>query len=150
MLADNGKPCALPGREDERLAESSLVAIVDDDASALAAGAGLIRSLGFAAARFSSAAAFLGSDALSLAVCVVADVRMPDMGGFELLRRLVALERSVPTVLATAFPDAVEHSRALTMGAIDYLSKPLRAEDLLRCLRLAGAVRGASTGGGAR
>jgi FixJ family two-component response regulator len=129
------------------LAEIPLVAIVDDDASALAAGAGLIRSLGFAAAGFSTAAALLASDALSLAVCVVADVRMPEMGGFELLRRLVSLERPMPTVLATAFPDAVERSRALTMGAIDYLSKPLRAEDLLRCVRLAGTVRGASGGG---
>jgi FixJ family two-component response regulator len=131
------------------LAEIPLVAIVDDDASALAAGAGLIRSLGYAANGFSTAAAFLASDTLSLAVCVVADVRMPDMGGFELLRRLVALERPVPTVLATAFPDAMERTRALTMGAIDYLSKPLRAEDLLRCLRLAEDVRGATGGGGA-
>ena len=131
------------------MAEVPLVAIVDDDASALAAGASLIRALGFAAAGFSTAAAFLRSDALSQAFCVVADVRMPEMGGFELLRRLVALERPVPTVLATAFPDAIERSRALTMGAIDYLTKPLRAEDLLRCLRLAGAVRGVTTGGGA-
>ena len=131
------------------MAEVPLVAIVDDDASALAAGASLIRALGFAASGFSTAAAFLASDALTLAVCVVADVRMPEMGGFELLRRLVALERPVPTVLATAFPDAVERSRALTMGAIDYLSKPLRAEDLLRCVRLAGTVRGATGGGGA-
>ena len=131
------------------MAEIPLIAIVDDDASALAAGAGLIRALGFAAAGFSSAAALLASDALSLAVCVVADVRMPEMGGFELLRRLVAQERPAPTVLATAFPDAVERSRALSMGAVDYLTKPLRAEDLLRCLRLAGAVRGATTGGGA-
>jgi FixJ family two-component response regulator len=130
------------------LAEVPLVAIVDDDASALAAGASLIRALGFAASGFSTAAAFLASDALTLVVCVVADVRMPDMGGFELLRRLVALERPVPTVLATAFPEAVERSRALTIGAIDYLSKPLRGEDLLRCLRLAGTVRGVTGGGG--
>lgn len=129
------------------MAEVPLVAIVDDDASALAAGASLIRALGFAAAEFSTAAAFLASDVLALAVCVVVDVRMPGMGGFELLRRLVALERPVPTVLATAFPDAMERSRALAMGAIDYLSKPLRAEDLLRCIRLAGTVRGAIGGG---
>ena len=148
MMAATAGPCDLPGGEDERLAKIPLVAIVDDDASALAAGASLIRALGFAAASFSTAAAFLASDALSLAVCVVADVRMPDMGGFELLRRLVALERPVPTVLATAFPDAMERSRALTMGAIDYVSKPLRAEELLRCLHLAGTVRGATTGGG--
>lgn len=122
---------------------------MDDDASALAAGASLIRALGFAAAGFSSAVAFLASDAVPLAVCVIADVRMPEMGGFELLRRLVALDRPVPTVLATAFPDAMERSRALTMGAIDYLAKPLRPEDLLRCLRLAGAVRGAAPGGDA-
>ncbi len=122
---------------------------MDDDASALAAETSLIRALGFAAAGFSSATALLGSDALSLAVCVIADVRMPDTGGFELLRRLVALDRPVPTVLATAFPDAMERSRALTMGAIDYLSKPLRSEDLLRCLPLAGAVRGGTPGGDA-
>lgn len=148
MLAATTGACDLRRGEDEILAEVQLVAIVDDDASALAAGSGLIRALGFAAAGFSTAAAFLASDALLLAVCVVADVRMPDMGGFELLRRLVALERPVPTVLATAFPDAIERSRALTMGAIDYLSKPLRAEDLLRCLRLAETVQGASSGRG--
>lgn len=122
---------------------------MDDDASALAAGESLIRALGFAAAGFSSATAFLSSGELSLAVCVIADVRMPNMGGFELLRRLVALNRPVPTVLATAFPDAMERSRALTMGAIDYLTKPLRSEDLLRCLRLAGVVRGGTPGGDA-
>ncbi len=131
------------------MAKIPLVAIVDDDPSALAAGTSLIRSLGFAAAGFSSAAAFLGSDVLSLAVCVVADVRMPEMGGFELLRRLVALDRPVPTVLVTAFPDAMERSRALTMGAVDYLTKPLRAEELLRSLRLASAVRRVMPGGDA-
>jgi FixJ family two-component response regulator len=67
--------------------------------------------------------------------CVIADVQMPGMTGFELHNRLVASGQSVPTILITAFPDERSRERALQAGVICYLSKPFSEDELLACVR---------------
>lgn len=114
---------------------AALVAIVDDDDSALEAAAGLVRALGFEVVTFASAEALLASDAPAQAAWILADVQMPGMTGLDLLRRLGATHPRLPVLLATAWPAADERSRALALGAAGYLAKPLRAKDLQRCLR---------------
>lgn len=112
----------------------ALVAIVDDDESARSSIMGLVRALGFGAACFAGAAEFLGSPERRHARCLIADVRMPGMGGIELYRRLAASGAAIPTILVTAYPDAVTRAHARDIGIGCYLAKPFPSDDLLRCL----------------
>lgn len=116
---------------------ASLIAVVDDDASAREAVASLVRSFGFLAAEFESAAAFLASDRLSRTACLIADVRMPGMTGPELYGHLVASGAPIPTVLVTAYAQEADRARALKSGIRCYLAKPLDPDELLACIRSA-------------
>jgi FixJ family two-component response regulator len=115
----------------------TLISIVDDDESAREAVAGLVRSLGFVAAEFESAADFLKSDHLSRTACLIADVRMPGMTGPELHNYLTASGALIPTVLITAYADEAARNRALKAGVRCYLAKPLKPDELLACIRSA-------------
>ena len=78
--------------------EQPLIAIVDDDESVRDATERLMRSAGFSAETFSRGADFLSSPDLSRTACLVTDLNMPGMSGFDLHRRLQSLGRSIPTV----------------------------------------------------
>ena len=119
------------------MSDHTLISVVDDDESAREAVAGLVRSLGFVAAEFESAADFLKSDHLSRTACLIADVRMPEMTGPELYSHLMALGTRLPTVLITGYPDETARARALKAGVRCYLAKPLKPDELLACIRLA-------------
>ncbi|WP_119462654.1 response regulator [Rhodospirillaceae bacterium SYSU D60014] len=119
------------------MSDHTLISIVDDDESAREAVAGLVRSLGFVAAEFESAADFLKSDYLSRTACLIADVRMPGMTGPELQNYLTASGTPIPTVLITAYLDEAAHARALKAGVQCYLAKPLKPDELLACIRSA-------------
>jgi FixJ family two-component response regulator len=115
----------------------SLIAIVDDDASMLAAINALMRSLGFASQAFSSGKDFLDSPHLQRTACLIADVNMPGMTGLELHRHLVTAGRRIPTILITAYPNDHVRARALAAGVIGYLSKPFAEDELLGRIRSA-------------
>lgn len=115
----------------------SLVSVVDDDRFFRESLQRLIRSLGYVAEAFPSAADFLASTNLAETECLIADVHMPAMTGIELYRRLAAFERAVPTILVTAYPNDADRARALTDGVVCYLRKPVDEEDLKRCLHSA-------------
>lgn len=66
--------------------------------------------------------------------CLIADVQMPGMTGFELHNRLVTSGESIPTVLITAFPDERARERALQAGVVGYLTKPFSEDELLACI----------------
>src|ERR1700704_1108100 len=119
------------------MAHCPLVAVVDDDDSVRESLSGLFRSVGFAAQGYASAAAFLQSDDLPRTDCVILDVRMPEMGGLELQRRLVACHPEVPVIFMTAHDDARIRLQALSGGAVDYLIKPFSEEALLDAVRVA-------------
>ncbi|HUO67753.1 MAG TPA: response regulator [Gammaproteobacteria bacterium] len=114
-----------------------LVAIVDDDSSTRATIKDLLESAGFSATTFSSSERFLTSKRRKAARCLVADMRMPGMSGLELHRRLMSMNRGIPTILITAYPEARLQTEALKSGVVCFLVKPFIAEDLLACVRTA-------------
>src|SRR5262249_51750995 len=87
--------------------------------------------MGLDAVAYPSAIDFLNSNHLSRARCLIADVQMPEMTGFELHGRLVALGHTIPTILITAYPAEEDRSRALAAGVARYLAKPFNFNDLL-------------------
>ena len=123
-----------------------LVAIVDDDESIRETTKDLLESAGFSAAVFARASGLLKSRRLSRFCCLIVDMRMPNMTGLELHQHLVASNRAIPTILMTAYPDARAQAQAIKAHVIDYLIKPIAAEELLACVRR--AVRGWDVAGG--
>src|SRR6188474_470158 len=100
------------------MTERSLVAVVDDDQSVRESLPDLLRQFGFAAQAFSSAEAFLASEALSETRCLVLDVAMPGMSGPDLQQELMRRRREVPIVFITANGDRTIRSRVLAQGAV--------------------------------
>jgi FixJ family two-component response regulator len=112
-----------------------LVSIVDDDRFFRESMSRLMRSMGYTVDIFSSAADFLTSPRLLETDCLIVDVQMPVVTGLELHRRLIDTGHAIPTILVTAFPGDVDQARALSDGAVCYLSKPVDEEHLTRCVR---------------
>jgi FixJ family two-component response regulator len=119
------------------LPDASIVSIVDDDESSRIGIAKLVRSLGFSAHDFSSARALLNSPHLIETACLISDIQMPDVSGFQLLDDLRARGYDIPTIFVTAFPNEKVRAQALARGAICFLTKPFDGETLDRCLRIA-------------
>jgi FixJ family two-component response regulator len=111
-----------------------LISIVDDDELLRGAVTDLIRSLGYRAAAFGSAEAFLRSRQLSRTACLIADINMPTMSGLELYRRLSSSGAVIPTILIPAYPDDRIRKRALDAGVRCYIVKPFDESELLLCI----------------
>ena len=103
---------------------------------------GLVRSLGFDAATFSSAEDFLQSDQLARTLCLITDVQMPGLSGGELQSHLISLGPAIPIIFITAFPEERIEARVRQNGAIGFLSKPFDDETLIECLDRALQGRG--------
>ena len=112
-----------------------LVSVVDDDRFFRESMCRLMRSLGYTADIFPSAADFLASPRLAETACLITDVHMPAMTGYELHRRLVDTGQAIPTILVTAFPNDFDRARALNDGVVCYLRKPVDEEHLTQCVR---------------
>jgi FixJ family two-component response regulator len=113
------------------------ISIVDDDASIREALKGLMRSVNLNAEAFASAEDFLASERLDDTSCLILDLVLPGMSGFELQRRLKAEERAIPIIFITAHADEVSRKRALSSGAVDLLAKPVRRDPLFKAMRAA-------------
>ena len=122
-----------------------VISIIDDDESVREGTMDLFESMGFITVGFPCAADFLSSDHVHDTSCLIADVQMPGMTGFELYNRLVGSGNIIPTILITAYPDDGDQARALRAGVISYLVKPFNYNDLLACVHLA-LERGETTG----
>jgi FixJ family two-component response regulator len=114
-----------------------LISIVDDDDSLRNSLANLIRSVGFHAHGFASAETFLGSTEVREAACLILDVRMADMNGLELQRYIRAENWRIPIIFITAHADDDARARALDAGAVAFLYKPFREEELLDAIHAA-------------
>ena len=114
-----------------------LISVVEDDRFFRESMGRLMRSLGYSAEAFASAADFLGSPRLTETACLITDVQMPAMTGVALYRHLVEAGHAIPTILVTAYPNNVDRARALNDGVICYLRKPVDEQHLKRCLRAA-------------
>ena len=113
------------------------ISIVDDDASIREALKSLMRSARFDVEAFASAEEFLASERLSDTACLILDVSLPGMSGFELQNRLNSERRAIPIIFITAQADEASRQRALKGGAIEFLSKPVRREPLFKAIQSA-------------
>jgi two-component system response regulator FixJ len=113
------------------------VHIVDDDASFLAAASRLLRASGFAVKTFSSASDFLAQRDADAPGCVVADLQMPEMNGFDLQSALARTHNPLPTLFLTGQGDIPSSVRAMRGGAEDFLEKSAPKEKLLDAVKRA-------------
>jgi FixJ family two-component response regulator len=117
--------------------EVPIISIIDDDDSVRVATKSLVRSLGFGAHTFASAAEFLQSPYLDDTACVITDVAMPGMSGIDMQDALIERGYRMPVIFITAFPEQRARERALNAGAIGFLSKPFDGRAMIECLRTA-------------
>ena len=108
-----------------------LISIVDDDDALRNSLDDLIRSIGFRTQGFLSAEAFLSSNQARDTACLILDVRMPGMNGLDLQRQVVAANWEIPIIFITSHADDDARARALDAGAVAFLYKPFREEELL-------------------
>ena len=123
------------------IAKRSLVSVVDDDESVRESLPDLLRQFGFAAETFSSAEAFLASDAVSETTCLLLDIAMPGMTGPELQQELIRRRQEIPIVFITAQSDETIRPRLLGHGAVECLFKPFSETALLDALNTALRIR---------
>jgi two-component system response regulator FixJ len=114
----------------------SLIYIVDDDPDVRDSLRILLESVEYAVKDFGSAKAFLGETALT-GVCLIADIRMPEMDGLELQEELVRRKVGIPVIVITGHGDVPLAVRAMKAGAIDFIEKPFDDEALLASIRRA-------------
>ena len=116
-----------------------LIAVVDDEESVRRALERLIRSARFDAESHAGGDEFLRTLADHRPDCIVLDVHMPNLDGFQVQSRLAEAHVSIPVIVITGHDTAETHTRALKGGAVAYLRKPVDAEALLSAI--ASAVR---------
>jgi FixJ family two-component response regulator len=121
--------------------EYPVVAVVDDDESVRESLPDLLREFGLATHSFSSAEEFLTSDSLVQTGCLILDIAMPGMTGFDLQRELKLRGHSIPIIFISAQKDEVVRRRAFQQGAVEFLSKPFSDTALLQALNTALRVR---------
>ncbi len=115
----------------------AVVYIVDDDDSVRRAIRRLIRSAGMEAETFASGGDFLASEFRDQNACMVADVRMPEMSGLELQRKLVERGLKLPVILITGYDTVATRNQAKKIGAFGYFRKPVDDQALLDAIRWA-------------
>ena len=121
----------------ENAAAQPVVHVVDDDEGQRESLAFLLRSAGIEVRSFDSAKAFLDVLPGAAPGCVITDVRMPDMSGIELLRRLKELKIGVPVIVITGHGDIALAVEAMKIGATDFFEKPFNDDLLVASVRAA-------------
>jgi len=114
-----------------------LISVVDDDASVGRTTKLLIESYGYQAAVFESAETFLKSGQLNDTSCLVVDAQMPGMNGLLLQSHLAAEGCSIPIIFISAYGNKESRRQAMQAGAVAFLDKPFRDEQLLKSIRSA-------------
>jgi FixJ family two-component response regulator len=111
------------------------VFVVEDDPSMRTALKNLLRSVGLEAQLFSSAKEFLEADRPDVPSCLILDVRLPGMSGLDLQKELAATNIQIPIIFITAHGDIPMSVRAMKAGAVEFLTKPFRDQDLLDAIQ---------------
>ena len=114
-----------------------LVFVIDDDASVRSSLKFLLSTVGLQAETFDSADSFLHKKRPDVPSCVVLDVRLPGVSGIDFQRELTARNISIPIVFLTGHGDIPMSVRAMKAGAVEFLTKPFRDQDLLDAVRVA-------------
>jgi len=113
----------------------SFVFVVDDDPAVREALDSLVRSVGFRVRTFRLAHDFLHSEIPDVPACLVLDIRMPGLSGLDLQRELLKANIRIPIIFITGHGDISTSVRAMKAGAVEFLTKPFRDEDLLDAIR---------------
>jgi FixJ family two-component response regulator len=113
------------------------VSVVDDDESVRESLPELLKEFGYAVRAFSSAEEFLASDCIDQTKCLILDVAMPGMSGYDLQRDLMRRRPDIPIIFITAHGDSAVRQHLLEDGAVECLSKPFSDAALLRALKSA-------------
>lgn len=112
----------------------AVISVVDDDESFRRALSNLLNSVGYSVAAFGSAEEFLESGRIDETACVISDVQMPGMSGFELQEALRRGGHELPIIFVAAYPGEKARDQALTSGALAFLGKPFSDETLMSLL----------------
>jgi FixJ family two-component response regulator len=115
---------------------NSTILVIDDDAELRGSIARLLRSLRMEARLFDSISAFLESDLPDGPTCLVLEVRLPGESGLDLQRELAAAKKELPIIFITGHGDIPMSVQAMKGGAIEFLTKPFRDQDLLDAIRV--------------
>ena len=115
----------------------ALIAVVDDESSVRSSLARLLRSAKYEASTYPSGEEFLESLDEGLPDCLILDLRMPGLDGFDVMDHLASVGRPVPVVILTSFPSPDIQRRALREGAAVFLEKPVGRSALLDALDVA-------------
>jgi len=107
------------------------IVVIDDDASMRKALDNLFKSVGFEVELFSSPQEFLQSERPDRPGCIVLDVRFPGRSGLDMQRDLASAEAQLPIIFITGYGDIPMSVRAMKAGAVEFLTKPFRDQDLL-------------------
>jgi len=118
-------------------AAAPTVFIIDDDRGMRQAVQDLVESVGLRAESFATGQEFLGRQRTSDPSCLVLDVRLPQMSGLDFQRRLTEIGLQIPIIFITAHGDVPMSVRALKSGAVEFLTKPFRDQDLLDAIQQA-------------
>jgi FixJ family two-component response regulator len=117
--------------------KARLIAVVDDDFRVLESLESLLESTGYTPVVFDSGEAFLRSTAVSVASCLITDIRMPNIDGVELQRRLERQRPELPIIFMTAHHDEEVERRVVQRGAAGFLRKSFSASAFLGAIRRA-------------
>jgi FixJ family two-component response regulator len=125
----------VPRRSTDDDKPTAVVFVVDDEASIRDSLRRLITSVGFKVEVFPSARAFLGARRPEVPGCLVLDVRLPGLSGLDLQRELAATDAELPIIFLTGHGDIPMSVRAMKAGAVEFLTKPFREQELLDAIR---------------
>jgi len=118
------------------LEANSTVLVIDDDVELRNSLGRLLRSVGFGSQLFASVSDFLKSDLPEGPTCLVLDVRLQGQSGLDLQRELAAANRQLPIIFITGHGDIPMSVQAMKGGAIEFLTKPIRDQELLDAIQL--------------
>jgi two-component system, LuxR family, response regulator FixJ len=124
-------------RETQSMSEKAIVHVIEDDASMRESLVDLLSASDFDVQSYPSATDYLTRGTFAGPGCIVSDVRMPEIDGITLCRKLREKHCTLPLILMTAHADVSMAVAAMKAGAVDFLEKPFDAPDLLKAVRMA-------------
>lgn len=113
------------------------ITIIDDDEFVREAIDRLIRSLGYDAETFASAEDYLNRASVAETQCLITDVHMSGLTGVELQTHLIAAGHRIPVIFMSGYSEDTVRAAAIRNGAVGFLDKPIRVDDLIECLNMA-------------
>ena len=121
----------------DQSAETSIVYVIDDDHHVREGLSNLLRSVGLRVETFGTAHEFLRRKAADVACCLILDVRLPGLSGLDFQDELAKADRNIPIIFVTGHGDIPMTVKAMKAGAVEFLTKPFREQELLDAVRVA-------------